>query len=213
MGLAETQRLLAHLYTDARVREQFFTQPAALAAQLSLSPAALPQAGTLPRDEITRFAKSLQAKRLADTAKLLPLTRRALGRQFPLRFRAWTETAPLLSPRRHSDDALRFSDHLLHPAGSAPPAPLPNWIADLIRYESAALRAARPDRRLIMLRLRFTLADFQRCARSPRHRAKLRPGFSLFLWFRLTPHGPLRTLQFPFPDHRPALAPRSRRPT
>ncbi len=248
MGLAETQRLLAHLYTDPRVREQFFAHPATVAAQFSLPPADLPVLTHLPRAEITRFARSLQNKRLGDTAKLLPLTRRALGRQFAPRFLAWADrragvppaAAPnsqraveisttsatptrcgpegrapspfahflskllfqktLPAPRHHTDDARHFAAHLLRENKNATPAKsIPPWITNLLRYETAALAAATPGRHCIFLPLRFTPADLQKCARSPRHRARLRPRPSLVLWFRLTPHGPLRHLHLTLP--------------
>ncbi|GDY23213.1 hypothetical protein LBMAG56_45600 [Verrucomicrobiota bacterium] len=201
MGLAETQRLLAHLYTDPRVREQFFTHPATVAAEFSLPPADLHVLRHLPRAEINRFARSLQNKRLGDTAKLLPLTRRALGRHFAPRFLAWAESTAPATSHHHTDDARHFAAHLLseNKKTAAPAKALAPWITNLLRYETAALTAATPGRHCIFLPLRFTPADLQKCARSSRHRSRLRPRPSLAVWFRLTPHGRLRHLHLSLP--------------
>ena len=249
MGLADTQRLLARLYTDPRVREQFFAHPATVAAQLSVPPADLHVLSHLPRTEITRFARSLQNKRLGDTAKLLPLTRRALGRHFAPRFLAWADRGagvpPAAAPnsqraaeisttsatptrcgpegrapsavahflskilfrktlptsQHHTDDARHFAAHLLreNKKNATTAKSLPTWITHLLRYETAALAAATPGRHCIFLPLRFTPADLQKCARSPRHRARLRPRRGFALWLRLTPHGRLRHLHLALP--------------
>ena len=213
MGLAETQRLLARLYTDARVRDAFFQNPAAVAAEFSIPAPAAAQLAQLHLCEITRFARALQNKRCGDLAKLLPHTRRALGREFTTRFLAWSESTAPATSHRSLDDARQFAAQLLAP--DAAQTQLPPWLLALVRYESAALQAGASRRCFVLRWFPWSIADLQKCARSPRQRAKLRrrPGFCF--WWRLTATACLRFFSFALPPlpERPAKSARTRRRT
>ena len=204
MGLADTQRLLARLYTDARVREKFFQNPAAVAAELSIPAPDLAQLAQLRPREITRFARALQNKRCGNVAKLLPHTRRALGREFTTRFLAWTESTAPGASHHPLDDARQFAAQLLAPAVAK--NKLSPWLIALLRYESAALQAAASRRCFILRWFPWAIADLQKCARSPRLHTNLRARLGFCLWWRLAPSARLRFITFALPPlpKRPA---------
>ena len=79
MGLAQIQRLLAQLYTDAALRERFLRDRQAVAEAFDLSAEEVHQVSQLSARQLTFFAHSLQRKPLNAVGKLLPLTKRALG--------------------------------------------------------------------------------------------------------------------------------------
>src|SRR4051812_12929079 len=107
MGLAESQRLLARLYTDGPLRARFAADPSAVAAEFGLSPGEAATLAALPLDQVADFAGSLVRKRRGEVEPLLPLTPRALG---PARladlFRRHARAHVPSGIRKHRDDAV-----------------------------------------------------------------------------------------------------------
>jgi hypothetical protein len=136
--LAQTQRLLARLFTDADFRGDFFADPEA-AGRSGLE--------TLDAGAVAHFSNSLTGKRLLDARKALPLTAKALGTQFAPLLRAQLQGPPRAG--RHRADAAALVARLA--AGDASPA----WIADLARYEMAFAEATAPGPLLILRRFRW----------------------------------------------------------
>ena len=88
MALAQTQALLARLFTDDDLRREFFEAPIAVAMRFGLSMHDTQRLAGIDRRETEAFAQSLIGKRALYARKALPLTARALGDRFDALFRA-----------------------------------------------------------------------------------------------------------------------------
>ena len=151
MGLAEQQRLLARLYTDARIRGEFQADPRRVGGEFGLSPAESDSLAERSGEQIRRFAQMLRAKRFGEIQDLLPATLAALGDETSRRL--FQEFALGFAPRgihKHREDAIAFAGHLATLANRPPAADraIPDWIGDLARCEAANLDAPlsrRPD--------------------------------------------------------------------
>jgi hypothetical protein len=184
MGLMEVQRVLARLYTEDELRERFFADPAAVGKTLGLDIEETRRVAELSAGEVRGFARSLRRKRLGEVAKLLPMTRRALGALFDRLFFRYAGTADRSVPRgirKHREDAAAFASFLAAEAsaGGVPPA----WAADLARYEAAGLKASEPGRTCLVCWYRYPVARL--AGSSPA------PGPTVGLWVRLFPLGRL----------------------
>jgi hypothetical protein len=160
MGLAETQRLLAHLYTDAGLRERFFAEPHEVGEAFGLGADETDHLRQLSRQQAECFASALKQKRLKLAGRLLPLTRRVLGERFAELFSCHAEATPLHGAQRYQRDAVAFSRFLGRVAareGLEPP-----WVADLARYEAAWLEAQAPGCRLLVRRFRYAVGGLGR---------------------------------------------------
>ncbi len=185
MGLAESQRLLARLATDAALRARFAADPATVAAESGMDPAGSATLAALPIGPLDDFAGSLINKRRGEVGSLLPMTVRALGLgRFAALFRRHALGTVPAGIKKHRDDAVAFAASLA--AGSVDPP----WIVDLARLESAALLSHGAARRWTALRLRHRPADLARAAASGGPAPG--PSPALVCWFRLTPRGRLR---------------------
>jgi hypothetical protein len=146
VGLSEVQGALARLYTDRTLRERFFADPPGTGASLGLAPdEAVQLAGS--RGPIEAFARSLQAKRRGDTARMLPATCRELRERFGPLFREYATGAPPNGVRKTQLDAARFAEFLAHALGADPAA---QPAVELARYEAAWLQAGGPERCLLV---------------------------------------------------------------
>ena len=190
MELARQQWLLARLYTQAALRQRFFREPDAVLRELGFDPeAALPWTQSL-REEVQSFACSLQRKRLQDTEKILPLTRRLLGDAFATWFLEYTECPRPAGPGAGLEDALAFAD-FVERTGPARGG-LSAWTLDLVRYEAGQRRAF--GGRCLFRRFRFAVHHWAGSMEvSPAHR------LTWAVWFRLTRFGRLRRLVISWP--------------
>ena len=87
MALAQTQALLARLFTDDDLRREFFEAPIAVATRFGLSMHDTQRLAGIDSREIEAFAQSLIGKRALYARRGLPLTARALGDRFDALFR------------------------------------------------------------------------------------------------------------------------------
>jgi hypothetical protein len=175
MGLAESQRLLAGLSTDATLRARFAEDPESVAAEFGLTTAESSAFEAILPDSITRFAGSLIRKRRGEVEFLLPLTLRGLG---PGRFAGlFHRHASQFVPagiKKHRDDAVAFANFLAEEVAE------PAWIGDLARFEAASMIAHDPGRRWTFLRLQYHPADLARAAVD----IPIFPRPSLVIWWR-----------------------------
>ncbi|HMD02170.1 MAG TPA: hypothetical protein VKG44_04310 [Candidatus Baltobacteraceae bacterium] len=133
MALAQLQHALAALFTDARERERLVREPSEFARRYSLDPQELTALGALPAGAFRGYADSLERKRVAEVAKLLPRSADALGPAFRRAFFHYARSAAPSGPGDCRRDARRFARHLQRlPEGSRPPA----RILALLRRES-----------------------------------------------------------------------------
>lgn len=146
MELALQQKLLARLVTDREFREQFFADPARVAAHEGLTVAAEGLA-QLHHEQLRQLARLLRTRRLAQVGLRLPLTRKALGPRFADCFRNYAVN-PLPPGQRPSEDAISFAQYL---EGHAAERGLePEWALSLARYEAAKIEAEWHGRRLVV---------------------------------------------------------------
>jgi hypothetical protein len=176
MGLAEVQKVMARLYIDPGVRNQFFDDPTAIGAMLGLSPAETQSLAQVPRCRFEHYGDSLRRKRMDQVRRNLPRTARVLGREFTLLFDRYANQASPRGSKADLDDTALFVAALERCHWSLHWA----WIVDLARYELAWRRSAQVGHRLIVRIFRFPIDRFTG-AQDPGIIAP-RPG--LAIWWR-----------------------------
>ncbi len=197
MGLADCQKLLARLYTDAALRARFFADPRTLGAEFGLSPEEVERLARLPEVPVRRFADSLRHKRRNDVGKLLPLTRRVLGdARFAAQLDRLGSGAGPDAARGLRAGAIAFA-LALEPAVRTGEIGSP-WMADVLRYEAARLLAADPTRRWTVRFFRHRITDLVRAVLAESGAPPpTRP--ALAIWFRRCPTGNLRHVVLSLP--------------
>jgi uncharacterized protein (UPF0276 family) len=189
MGLAQCQNLLARLYTDAALRGRFFADPRGVGAGLGLSAAEASGLAQLSPAQVGFYARSLRNKRCNDAAKMLPMSRRALGAErFDRLFLRHVSGHPYRAEAGPQGDALAFAEAvepLLGRGGIGPP-----WAADVLRFEAARLGMADPARRWAARWLRHSPADLSAAVSAgPGQPPPVRP--TLAVWVRPVASGRL----------------------
>ncbi|MGJ0394959.1 MAG: hypothetical protein ACR65U_01845 [Methylocystis sp.] len=155
MSLAETQALLARLFTDDELRREFFELPVAVAARFGLSAEEAQRLAALDRREMDAFARSLIGKRALYARKALPLTARALGDQFDsLLAEAIRGRARDQSSRTDAAALVALLEKRLSQRELAPV-----WIVDLARFELAFVEAGGSGPALFLRRFHFDVAS------------------------------------------------------
>lgn len=174
------QPILAQLYTNAELRSRFFTNPELVGAELGLNTTQIQQLSLLSATEVNLFASSLKRKRLGEVRELLPMSAKALDKEFSRLFWQYAETYLPQGIKKHLLDAIAFATYIEKVDNIEP-----DWILDLVKYEKSWLEAAEPNRRLIIRRFRYAInrrdGNFQLFAQP-----------SLSIWLRLLPQGKLR---------------------
>lgn len=183
MGLAQTQQVLAQLYTNTEFRERFFANPQAVGTELGLSCDQVQQLAQLSAQEVNIFANSLKWKRLGEIRELLPRTAKVLGKNFNTLFWRYSETHLPTGIKKHREDAIAFANFMIKVAQheNIPPA----WLDDLVRYEKTWLLAYEPGSFLKICWLRYSVhRDFT-----------AQP--TLAIWFRWSERSQLRHIILP----------------
>lgn len=139
MGLAQTQQVLAQLYTNTEFRERFFANPQQVGAELGLSSDEAQQLAELSFRDVTLFANSLKWKRLGEVRELLPRTSRVLGKNFTTLFWRYAESYIPQGIKKHRKDAIAFAHFIAKVAADEQIEPA--WLGDLVRYEQTWLLA------------------------------------------------------------------------
>ena len=194
MGLVEVQRALARLYTDGALRGRFFAHLRPVSQELGLSDDEAAQIATISAIQVGRFADSLVAKRRHEVEKLLPLTRRVLGREFSAEFARYASAPVPDGMHRHREDAIAFAAFL----GNSDGRPGPPWAMDLLRYERSWLEAGSSRRRWLVRRFQYPVGRLARNLVEDTVLPSVPFQPTLGVWFRLGRHGPLRHLLLPF---------------
>jgi hypothetical protein len=155
MALAQTQALLARLFTDDDLRREFFEAPIAVALRFGLSMHDTQRLAGIDRRETEVFAQSLIGKRALYARRALPLTARALGERFDAFFRQAIRGASRDATNR-SDAATftAFLDRFVAKRELEPP-----WVADLARFELAFIDAGRSGAALFFRAFDFDIVS------------------------------------------------------
>jgi hypothetical protein len=197
MGLHEIEQILARLSSDDELRERFVNDPFALGRELGLSPTTTRQ---LRRAAVARFdsvAASPRERRFVQVYKLLPLTHRVLKGRFTYYFDRWVADHGAVSFERLFGDVLAFAEYLEKKLeedqlGSG-------WTLDLLRFEKARIKAADPNRRLVVATFRH---DISRLVRGVMRKGELFAAVrrrSVAVWWRRRKHEPIRYAVFNAP--------------
>src|SRR5690349_10140574 len=91
MGLTKIQQVLAQIYIDSSLRENFFSDPRRVGEELGLSPEENLLLSQLSAKQVNIFAGSLKHKRLNEVEKLLQFTNKVLGKKFAKLFFQYAE--------------------------------------------------------------------------------------------------------------------------
>ncbi len=195
MGLVEIQRALALLFTDAALRERFFNDPQRVGQDLGLSADDIQQVAQISGQQVRRFASSLHSKRLGEIYKLLPLTYKALGKQFTALFCQYADSYVPSGVKRHSEDAIAFATYIerrvVVEKGIAP-----IWVADVVRYEKARLLMGDVKRRMLLMRSHYALNQLIQSLERGDEEPSLLSKSTYMLWYRLSSKGNARLLVF-----------------
>jgi len=189
VGLAQTQHILARLYTNATLRERFFRDPEHVGQEWGLTPDEVRHMAELSRQQVNHFAASLMHKRCNEVVKLLPLTHRVLGETFTCLFREYAGVYVPCGTHKHHDDALAFAAYVAH--DRAAPG-IPPWLLDLARYEAGWLKAKESTCRILLRHFRYHVGEIvDRLARGDAITACPRQP-TVALWYRSGRRGPVR---------------------
>jgi hypothetical protein len=111
MSALEVQQLLARLYTDPRMLEEFLSDREGFCARQANG------CGELIRQidpgQLEFFAVSLRSKRAGEVKKLLPMTVRALGSRFAEEFDRYAARTIASGDKKHLADAMAFCECLI----------------------------------------------------------------------------------------------------
>lgn len=108
MSLKEQQNLLARLYTDGELRENFFAEPDKIGFDFDLTRKEIAEIVEIAPQELDFFAESLYWKRLREAEKFIPLTVKILDQDFQPLFRQFSQIFNPQSVKKHLEDALEF---------------------------------------------------------------------------------------------------------
>jgi hypothetical protein len=198
LSLLDLQRILARIVTEPDLRDRFLADPQAVAASQAWTTEPACALATVPPDRLRHYGEGLIRRRCREATRCLPLTLKVLGRaRFRTLFHQYGRASTTRGPARHRDDAIAFADRLRSEGSFVPASPV--WLADLVAYEAASLRAGDPKRWLVLLRLGHSPHDLATAALSQNAAATLPRRVSLVAWIRLTRTGPSRQLLFVIP--------------
>jgi hypothetical protein len=155
MPLAEQQKFLARLYTDERLRREFFDAPGATGWAHDLTADEIAEIAGMMAEELDYFAATLFWKRLREAEKLLPLTKRLLGEEFTTLFRAFSAGYNPQSIKKHLEDALQFAAYLAR-------ADVSGLARDAARFEAAKLKFYGTGRKIVVCRLSHDVTEITR---------------------------------------------------
>ena len=116
MSALEVQQLLARLYTDPRMLEEFLSDREGFCARHANGSGELIR--QIDPGQLEFFAVSLRSKRAGEVKKLLPMTVRALGIRFGEEFGRYAANTIASGDRKHLADAMAFCEWLLERSAS-----------------------------------------------------------------------------------------------
>jgi hypothetical protein len=197
MGLPEIEQILARLSADEKLRERFKADPFALGRELGLSAAGARHLRRKAAERFESVAASPRERRFVQVYKLLPLTHRVLKGRFTFYFDRYVEEHGAVSFERLFGDVLAFAEYLDKKLqedylGSG-------WTLDLLRFEKARIKAAEPNRLLVVAAFRH---DISRLVRGVARKGALFAAVrrrTVAVWWRTRRHGPVKYAVFSSP--------------
>ncbi len=197
MSLLTVQQVLARIYTDSKLRDDFLTNPDVVGINLGLNCQEIAQLSKLSRQQVNLFASSLKRKRLGEIHKLLPLSYKVLGKKFDRLFSKYSETYLPTGSKKHLLDAVFFSNFLQEYLTRD--NPYSTWLLDILDYEKVKLKMLQRKRLFICDRFDYNLEslinslDF-----NSQPRLTFQPNIGI--WFKLIPNSKLRCVFITIPQ-------------
>ena len=197
MSLSDIEQILTRLSADEELRARFVENPFALGRELELTPARTRQLRRVAAERYNYFAATPHEPRFVHVNKLLPLTPRVLRARFTNYFDGYVVEHGAPAVERLFGDVLRFAEYLEAKLredylGSG-------WTLDLLRFEKARVKAADPNRRLVVAHFRH---DISRLVRGIARKDKPFEAVArrtVAVWWRRLPHAPVRYAVFGMP--------------
>jgi hypothetical protein len=153
MSLLDVQNLLARIFTDDDLRLRFLREPEKTGAENNLNEAEIEQIKQILPEQINFFADSLFYKRLHEVEKLLPLTRKALEKDFEKYFREFANQFLPRTIKKHLEDAVRFGEFLRTKKIE------PVWARDLAKFECSRLSFNNSKKRFLLKRFDYDVRE------------------------------------------------------
>lgn len=194
MSLKTIQEVLARIYTDSKLRDNFLTNPDVVGISLGLNCQEIQKLSQLSSQQVNLFAISLKRKRLAEIRKLLPLTNKVLGKEFDRLFFKFSESYLPTGNQKHLLDSIAFSDFLERYLSAETIQPV--WSLDVLRYEKIRLKMFQGKKLIICARFNYRLEyliDFL----NSESQSMLHPHPNINIWFKLTPNSKWRSVFIP----------------
>ena len=197
MGLQEIEQILARLSADEELRARFVNDPFALGRELGLTTAGSRQLRRAAAARFDTIAATPRERRFVQVYKLLPLSHRVLKGRFTYYFDRYVAEHGAVSFERLFGDVLAFADYLEEKIkedhlGSG-------WTLDILRFEKARIKAADPNRRLVVATFRH---DISRLVRGVMRKGELFAAVrrrTVAVWWRTRRHEPIRYAVFNAP--------------
>lgn len=185
MGLGETQKILAQIYTNSELRARFFANPDVVGLEWGLSAEEIKTLSQISVKDVNIFANSLKWKRLEEVRELLPRSAKFLGKNFNTLFWRYAETYLPTGIKKHRYDAIAFANFIIKTAQTENIQP--EGMSDLVRYEKNWLLAYEPRRYLQICC--FSYAIHLDCTKKP----------TIVIWWRLSGRSPLQNFVINLP--------------
>ena len=199
MSLSDIEQILTRLSADDELRARFVENPFALARELGLSPTRARQLRRQAAERFDSFASTPRERRFVQVNKLLPLTHRVLRERFTRYFDLYVAEHGPPAVERLFGDVLRFAEYLEAKLkddylGSG-------WTLDLLRFEKARVKAADPNRRLVVQTFRHDISRLVRGIARKDKDALLEVVVrrSVAVWWRRKARDPIRYAVFAAP--------------
>jgi hypothetical protein len=193
----EIEQILARLSSDEELRARFVNDPFALGRELGLTTAASRQLRRAAAVRFDTIAATPRERRFVQVYKLLPLSHRVLKGRFTFYFDRYVAEHGAVSFEHLFGDVLAFADYLEEKIkedhlGSG-------WTLDILRFEKARIKAADPNRRLVVATFRH---DISRLVRGVMRKGELFAAVrrrTVAVWWRKRRHEPIRYAVFNAP--------------
>ena len=198
MSLSDIEQILTQLSTDEKLRARFVENPFALGRELGLSPTRTRQLRREAAERFDSFAATPRERRFVQVNKLLPLTHRVLKERFTNYFDLYVKEHGAVSVEHLFGDVLHFAEYLEVKLredylGSG-------WTLDLLRFEKSRVKAADPQRRLVVAYFRHDISRLVRGVARRDAMFEVVVRRSIAVWWRRRPRDPVRYAVFAAPQ-------------
>lgn len=197
MSLSDIEQILTRLSADEGLRARFVENPFLLGRELGLSVAGTRQLRREAAARYNSFAATPREHRFVQVNKLLPLTHRVLRERFTRYFDRYVVEHGPPAFEHLFGDVLHFAEYLEERLkddylGSG-------WSLDLLRFEKSRVKAADPNRRLVVAHFRHDISRLVRGIARKDAPFEAVARRSVAFWWRRRPHAPVRYKAYVMP--------------